>query len=209
MSRIVKKPAERRAEILQAARYLFTTKDYGKTTMEDVIKYLSIAKGTVYHYFKSKEDLLAAVVDTIVEEAIANLDTELAQSNGDAIEKLKILVGGLNVSAANPELLEELHHSKNAQLHLQVMIGSLNRCAPLLGSVIEQGCAEKLFRCSDPLTSAEFILAGAQFLTDRGIHSWSNDELERRARGLGHIIEQLLGARPQSCSFLNATLLTH
>lgn len=209
MSRIVKKPAERRAEIVQAARYLFTTKDYNKTTMEDVIKHLSIAKGTVYHYFKSKEDLLTAVVNTIVDEAIANLQTTLAKSHGNAIQKLNALVSGLNMSEAHPQLLAEIHRSENSQLHLQLMIGTLNQCAPLLASVIEQGCVEGIFQCSDPLTTAEFILAGTQFLTDRGIHPWSNDEFERRAHGLGRIIEQVLGAPPQSCSFLNAALFAH
>lgn len=202
MSRIVKKPAERRAEIVQAARHLFTTKEYNKTTMEDVIKHLSIAKGTVYHYFKSKEDVLAAVVNTIVDEAISNVRSTLANSQGDAIQKLKVLVNGLNISKANPQLLEELHGSGNAQLHLQIMVGTLNQCAPLLAKIIEQGCAEGVFRCSDPLTSAEFILAGAQFLTDQGIHAWSTDELERRAREMSRIIEQILGAAPQSCNFL-------
>jgi hypothetical protein len=86
------------------------------------------------------------------------------------------------------------------------MIGTLNRCAPVLASIIEQGCAEGIFHCFDPLTSAEFILAGTQFLTDRGIHSWSSDELERRARGFSRIIEQVLGAPPQSCHFLETML---
>ena len=62
MTRTVKKPEERRADIVKAARYLFQTKEYSKTTMNDVIERLGIAKGTIYHYFSSKESLLEAVV---------------------------------------------------------------------------------------------------------------------------------------------------
>jgi AcrR family transcriptional regulator len=58
MVRTVKKPDVRKAEILKAARHLFQTKDYESTTMQDVINALGIAKGTIYYYFKSKEDLL-------------------------------------------------------------------------------------------------------------------------------------------------------
>ena len=58
MARIVKKPEERRQEIIEAARELFQAKDYEKTTMRDVMDKLGIAKGTIYHYFRSKEDLL-------------------------------------------------------------------------------------------------------------------------------------------------------
>ena len=49
MARTVKKPAERRKEIIDAARSLFQSKDYDQTTMQDVIEAVGIAKGTVYY----------------------------------------------------------------------------------------------------------------------------------------------------------------
>ena len=73
MVRTVKKPEIRRQEIIQAAHKIFSTKGYEKTTMKDVMDELEIAKGTIYHYFKSKEDLFEAVVDQTVDYYIANL----------------------------------------------------------------------------------------------------------------------------------------
>ena len=66
MARIIKKPTERRSDIVNAARYLFQSKEYDKTTMQDVMDYLGIAKGTIYHYFESKEAILEAVIEDIV-----------------------------------------------------------------------------------------------------------------------------------------------
>ncbi len=63
MARIVKKAEERREEIIAAAREIFQLKGYESTTMHAVMKKLNIAKGTIYHYFASKEALLEAVVE--------------------------------------------------------------------------------------------------------------------------------------------------
>jgi AcrR family transcriptional regulator len=54
MKRIVKKPAERRKEIIQAARELFQEKDYDSVTMQGVMEKLNIAKGTIYCHQQSK-----------------------------------------------------------------------------------------------------------------------------------------------------------
>ena len=63
MARVVKNAEDRRDEIIKAARELFETKDYDKSTMQDIMGKLNIAKGTIYHYFKSKQALLEAVVE--------------------------------------------------------------------------------------------------------------------------------------------------
>ncbi|MGB2578599.1 AcrR family transcriptional regulator [Elusimicrobium simillimum] len=53
---------KRKNEILDIAENLFTTKGYEKTTVENIINTAVIAKGTFYHYFKSKEELLDAII---------------------------------------------------------------------------------------------------------------------------------------------------
>lgn len=65
MKRIIIKPAERRKEIVQAVRELFQEKDYDSVTMPGVMEKLNIAKGTIYHYFSSNEDLLESVVEDL------------------------------------------------------------------------------------------------------------------------------------------------
>ena len=95
MARIVKKPDERRKDILQAARELFKTKEYEKATMKDLMDKLNIAKGTIYHYFSSKEDLLESVVEDLIDEEL-NRKKELLRSRRcrdlNALEKFRLLV---------------------------------------------------------------------------------------------------------------------
>ncbi|HEY5047828.1 MAG TPA: TetR/AcrR family transcriptional regulator [Rhizomicrobium sp.] len=49
--------------ILQAARHVFTELGYGATTVRDIIRATSLASGTFYNYFKSKEEVFQAIQD--------------------------------------------------------------------------------------------------------------------------------------------------
>jgi len=55
--------AQRRADILEAARGLYQSYGYKKTTMEDIARAAGITKPTIYSYFKGKKDILVALVE--------------------------------------------------------------------------------------------------------------------------------------------------
>lgn len=201
MKRVVKKPTERREEIIKAARELFLTKDYNKTTMQDFMNYLGIAKGTIYHYFKSKEDLLEAVVEDIVNEHLEKMKYWIQNSKGNALQIIETLVKeGRKVSA--PPLLEKLHERGNEALHTRLLVATLMKQAPLYATLIQQGCEEGLFKTKSPLECAEFILSALQFLTDHGIYPWSEEDLVRRLHAFPKMIEQLLQAPKGSFQFI-------
>src|SRR5476651_1335469 len=97
MARIVKKAADRKADIVSAARRLFQTQEYDKTSMQDIMDALGIAKGTIYHYFKSKEALLEVVIEDIVEKNIEQTQILLKNAKGNALQKMKLLVKAGNM----------------------------------------------------------------------------------------------------------------
>lgn len=55
--------AQRRAEILEAARGLYQRYGYKKTTMDDIARAAGITKPTIYTYFKGKKDILIGLVE--------------------------------------------------------------------------------------------------------------------------------------------------
>ncbi|MFC2064014.1 TetR/AcrR family transcriptional regulator [Chloroflexota bacterium] len=57
--------AERTNQILVAAEEVFTAKGLDKSRMEDIAQRTGLSKGTLYLYFKSKEDLIIAIFDRI------------------------------------------------------------------------------------------------------------------------------------------------
>lgn len=57
---------ERRAQIMQAALACFTRKGYNNTTMDDIVAESGLSKGSLYWYFKSKDDLFAAAIMSLL-----------------------------------------------------------------------------------------------------------------------------------------------
>lgn len=201
MKRVVKNPVERRAEIVDAARLLFQTKEYDKASMQDIMDVLQIAKGTIYHYFKSKEDLLEAVVQDVVEHLVKDLQ-DVLKKPVSALEKMKLLLTAGKIQKENSGIVDALHMPKNAFMHTRLLAVSLLKMAPVYADVIKQGCNEGVFTCEAPLESAEFIIAGVQFLTDVGCYPWTKEQLLRRITHFPQLIEQQLKAPSGSFGFL-------
>jgi len=205
MKRIVKKPDERKKEIICAARKLFQTNDYDRTTMQDIMKYVNIAKGTIYHYFSSKEALLEAVVEDLVDEEFKR-KIELMNSdefqNLNALQKIQSLLTSDHLAEENEHILDSLHSAANSTMHTRQLGRYLTMLSPLFASVIEEGCDQGIFKTAYPLESMELILAGFQFLTDKGFYSWSEGELSRRIASFPSLVEAQLSAPKGSFSFL-------
>ena len=202
MKRIVKDPEERRLEIIKTAGELFRTKEYDRTTMQDVVNAVGIAKGTVYYYFSSKEDLLEAVVEDMVSEVTQRMEKLVSEAEGNALEKLAHLIRMSNIAENNENLMETLHQPGNSGMHARLLAAAIIKQSPLYAALVRQGCQEGLFHTETPLEASEFILSAVQFLTDSGIHPWSNEDLQRRILALPGLIEALLKAPAGSFNFL-------
>jgi AcrR family transcriptional regulator len=206
MPRTVKDPEVRRQEIIAAARQLFQAKTYQNTSMNDVMEQLGIAKGTIYHYFKSKEELLEAVVENIVAEDLPAKQRVALETPGSALDKLRALILAGNMADENEVILEHLHDPANVGMHARLLSEAFSQQAPLYADLIRQGCEEGVFQTEYPLECAEFILAAVQFLTDVGIYPWSAEDLQRRMMAFPALIEAQLKAPPGSFAFLAGNL---
>ena len=56
-----------RRQIIDAAFELFANEGYSKTSIASVAKKAKVSKGLIYHYFSSKQDILEALFDQLVE----------------------------------------------------------------------------------------------------------------------------------------------
>ena len=200
--RTVKKPAVRRQEIIDAATELFLTQTYDDTTTGQVMEVLGIAKGTIYHYFSSKEHLLEAVVDDLAEGYAQRREAELAGAEGGALARMAVLFSPEHRSEGEKSATESLHKPGNVKLHTRLLAVLVLRLAPVVADLVTQGCEEGVFQTEHPLEVAELLLAGVQFLTDDGFYPWDDEALMRRAGAIPSMVERLLGAEPGSVTFV-------
>lgn len=78
---------ERKAQIINAAEDVFTKKGFDEARMDDIAEETGLSKGTLYLYFKSKDDLIIAILDRIFQrefKAFEDLDLT-SMSATDAI----------------------------------------------------------------------------------------------------------------------------
>jgi TetR/AcrR family fatty acid metabolism transcriptional regulator len=80
--------ADKREAILKAAIRIFAERGFFNAQVADVARAAGIAAGTVYLYFKSKDDLLVSIFDRTMREAIAEGRTALKDVS-EPIERLR------------------------------------------------------------------------------------------------------------------------
>jgi len=81
----------RRQEILAAAECLFSRNGFFKTSMAEIASAAQFAMGTVYRFFKSKEEIYISIVEAKVEELAGLLDQEIAKAK-TASEKINAFI---------------------------------------------------------------------------------------------------------------------
>jgi TetR/AcrR family transcriptional regulator len=81
-----------RGEILSAAEKVFAAKGFFPTTMSEIAETAEFGTGTLYKYFKSKEDLYFTLIDEKTDEINRLVKSELLQKTS-AIERIKKVLG--------------------------------------------------------------------------------------------------------------------
>jgi len=150
-------------KILSTATELFIKQGYEKTSVNDIIKKLGVAKGTFYYYFNSKEDLLDEIVKQLAEQIMKPIRKLVAQKNLNALEKLaKIFELSLKYKKAKQKivrmLVEAIFKSENLLLFQKIKEHNIKLVTPELKKIIEQGKKEKIFKVHDAQEAAEIIV---------------------------------------------------
>lgn len=158
-SEVFKGKIEGRQFIFEAAAGVFTKKGYHKTTVEEIAAAIGVSKGTIYYYFKNKEELYLA----IIQEGIDLFHEELAkvaQSSGGPQDKIRKLIRGHFVfcEAKKDLVFLFLKELGSTDFSREILANMLAKCLQVFRNVIEEGMAKKVFRPVNPevITSALF-----------------------------------------------------
>ena len=162
MTREVKRPEIRKNEILDAARKFFFQKGFNQTSVQDIINELGIAKGTFYHYFTSKIDLLDKLTDRTTNEMYVSLKP-IVESDANATDKFnKISKAASAMKMANIDvfvvIIKVLFKDENTIIREKMYRNSVKKTIPLYSTIIKQGIAEGIFDVRSPDDVAEILI---------------------------------------------------
>jgi AcrR family transcriptional regulator len=198
MVRVTKSPDERREELIEIAEKLFIKYGYEETPVSDIVKKARVAQGTFYYYFKSKDEILDAIVDKLLVEVKENVVRIQSMKDLDAIEKMIAMSNFFKTLGKGREkLVEYLHEERNAHLHLKLEKKIYPKLVPAYENIILQGIDEKLFDTKFPKEAAATILALSQVIFE-GKHDHTEKTVvnKEKVAALLDITERILGAKP-------------
>ncbi|HLN92153.1 MAG TPA: TetR/AcrR family transcriptional regulator [Patescibacteria group bacterium] len=82
---------EKRDRILRAAVKIFSRKGFFNSKVSEIARAAEVADGTIYLYFRNKDDLLISLFEEKMGEVVADVRRRIA-NGGNALEKLKIFI---------------------------------------------------------------------------------------------------------------------
>ncbi len=100
---------ERMRAIRAAALDLFARKGFSAARLDDVAAAAGVAKGTIYLYFSSKQDLLEAIVASTIGATLAEVEQAVAASPAPASEKLRLMGRAIALGVQDPTRRRVLH----------------------------------------------------------------------------------------------------
>jgi AcrR family transcriptional regulator len=181
-------PDVRREQLLDAAEQLLLDQGLRATTVADVAEAAGLAKGTMYLYFRSKDELLAALRARYIGRYLA----PLGRRRGDVRSRARRLVVGLvDAAAENWRLHHVLFHEAGFS-EADAFFDLRQRFTALLRSGVEDG----QLAIEDPDLAASFLLHGVHGTVVELVHGDARRGRRRTAKALADLVDSTLGPPP-------------
>jgi TetR/AcrR family fatty acid metabolism transcriptional regulator len=158
-------------QIIDAAVRVFARSGYYNSRVSDIAREAGIAAGTIYLYFKTKDDILVTLFREKMAQWVAFVRREIA-GEPDAIAKLrKVVALHFRVLEDNPDLAEvvQIELRQGQKFFRGASAHEISAYFALIGSVLEEGVAAGLIRADVPVKIATKTLFGAM---DQLATSW-------------------------------------
>ena len=154
-----------REKILNTATQLFIQKGSEKTSMQDIAQTAGISKGAIYHHFKSKDEIVVAVMRSRQELMEEEMKQWLkATENLTGREQLQTILKS-NLESQTARATDGIvgEYEKDAGFILTMMRDNLRIGAPLVSDIIKKGMADVFLQTQCPDQAAEVFLLLVNF----------------------------------------------
>ncbi len=186
-------PKQTVENIISISAKLFIEKGYDKTSMQDIVDVLGMSKGSIFHHFKSKEDIFNAVINMQSEYADQVVNKWIAEMDGlTAKEKL---MGILERNMKDQQLhsLDSVMASRIQSPHFLManMHACVNKSAPIFAHLIREGIEDGSIATEFPDECAEVFFLLMNIWCDHVIFECDIPHLSMRLKFLQQMMKQM------------------
>jgi TetR/AcrR family fatty acid metabolism transcriptional regulator len=163
--------SERSQQIIDAAIRVFARTGYYNSRVSDIAREAGIAAGTIYLYFKTKDEILVTLFREKMAAWVASVRREIAGERDPVAKIRRIVVLHFDALEANPDLAEVLQVElrQGHKFFRGASAREVSAYFELIGGVLEEGIASGRIRNDIPVKVATKVLFGAM---DQVATSW-------------------------------------
>lgn len=197
------KQSDKHRRILDAAVRVFADRGFFHARVTEIAREAGVADGTVYLYFKSKDDLLISIFEVKMREVIQRFRHSVSDLQ-DAPSRLRRLVElHLGELQRSPDLAAvfQVELRQSYRFMREYAKGELMEYLDLIGEIVEQGQREKAFRDDIPVGMMKrFVFGAIDEVVTTWVMSGMKHDLSGSAAPLVDLFFQGIKNRPQSSS---------
>lgn len=171
--------AERKPQILKAAMDVFSKKGFHEARMEDIAHEAQLSIGGLYWYYKSKEDLIVAIMEEVIDQDVKDL-RELLHAEGTVQHRLEqyIRTTDNETTKALLPILYELYSLAMRDPKVRKYIRSFFiTYREALAEFVEQGIARGEFRKVNAQMAATTLVALYEGVLEMAMFDLDNVDL--------------------------------
>ena len=205
--RVIKDADVRENEILDAATILFAEKGADHTSVADIMTAVGIAKGTLYHHFKSKEEIMDALIERQTSVLLKKAKMAAGDQSMPVNERMLRTVLALHMDTEQTEgreMIRHLHEPQNALMHEKTKRVIFRQVPAIMAGIVEDGIAHGIFDAPYPLESMEMALCYLDVMLDDNILKLGKTQRSEKIRAFLCLLERLLGAESGELTELEA-----
>ncbi len=201
---IVDKDKKRR-EIIEAAMAVFARMGYRRAKIKDVADKAGVGKGTVYEYFKSKQELFLKMGEHLFEQYLENQRKSLELVSSPEEQLRTLIVSTLEQTAMwagfaylTFDIWSEMDRKGEQDTFRLLKTGVLERTIDVISEYVREAQARGVFEGSDPRLASHIIMAALDGLVIQLLIKSDAFNLNEMAEMLTDVLLRGLGGRGEN-----------
>lgn len=199
---------DKREIIFNAMEQLMEKMSYGEISVDAIAKQAGIGKGSIYYYFKSKDEILYSLIEQSYRRAMREyFDSMRSKTDAPALDKIKSLFHSVikeDFSGNEKNLLITLNLNGDMAIHSKMKYAAVQEISPVLAELLQQGIQEGSIKTDTPKESAEMIVAVLTFFFDDTTFPHDKKGIQNKLKIFAGVLETCLKTEPGSFDFLYA-----
>jgi AcrR family transcriptional regulator len=182
-------------QILDTSLQLFMKKGFDATSISDILSQLDIARGTLYYHFESKEAIMDAIIERLLNQVLEKIEKLMTNDSLSQTEKFMGFFTSINLTqlTGDEEIVDYFNQPQNALFHEKSNRLLIKKLSPVLAQIISEGMESGLFDTPYPAETAELILVGITGFVDSKDSPVEENQTNRRMESFLYNAARMLG----------------